>query len=375
MKKVPLVLTGYGNVGKSFVRLLLDKREDCARRYGLDLDLTAVLRRSGGWVGQGCEDFESLAGDSSAPLESHSGWKPGLTLAEALPGTPAGVLVECTPSDWKTGAPQLEFLHLALDRGWNIAAASKGALVVDFKNLRTKARAKGLALKFSGATAAALPTLDVATISLAGTDILRIDGILTGTTNYILGRLEEGLPFETALAEAQAKGIAEPDPSMDIDGWDTACKLLLIANSAADGPDPQGHPRRGDPECHGRGPGQGPVGRQSPEAAGPLDLGRRPLSGRGQARGRGAEPSALSPDRHQQGHRFPHRHDGHGGRDRRQVRPAGDGGIRPQGHHQHLQDLSGSGMSAGRKIDPEPRFWYRGPRFPALLRRRGVRAV
>jgi homoserine dehydrogenase len=234
MKKVPLVLTGYGNVGKSFVRLLLDKREDCARRYGLDLDLTAVLRRSGGWVGQGCEDFESLVGDSSVPLESHSGWKPGLTLAEALSRTPAGVLVECTPSDWKTGAPQLEFLHLALERGWNIAAASKGALVVDFKNLRAKARAQGSALKFSGATAAALPTLDVAVISLAGADILRIDGILTGTTNYILGRLEEGMPFETALAEAQAKGIAEPDPSMDIDGWDTACKLLLIANSAAD---------------------------------------------------------------------------------------------------------------------------------------------
>jgi homoserine dehydrogenase len=233
MKKVPLVLTGYGNVGKSFVRLLLDKREDCARRYGLDLDLTAVLRRSGGWVGEGCEDFESLASDTSAPLETFSGWTPGLTLEEALSRTPAGTLVECTPSNWRTGEPQLDFFHLAFDRGWNIAAASKGALVVDFKNLRAKAKAKGLALKFSGATAAALPTLDVATISLAGADILRIDGILTGTTNYILGRLEQGLPFETALAEAQAKGIAEPDPSMDIDGWDTACKLLLIANSAA----------------------------------------------------------------------------------------------------------------------------------------------
>jgi homoserine dehydrogenase len=123
-------------------------------------------------------------------------------------------------------------MHLALDRGWHIAAASKGALVVDFKNLTTKARGRGLALEFSGATAAALPTLDVATMSLAGADILRIDGILTGTTNYILGRLEEKMHFEDALKEAQAKGIAEPDPSMDIDGWDTACKLLLLANAA-----------------------------------------------------------------------------------------------------------------------------------------------
>jgi homoserine dehydrogenase len=234
MKKIPLVLTGYGNVGKAFVRLLLDKREDCARRYDLDFELIAVLRRSGGWLAEGCDDFESLAADTTVPLETHPGWTPGLTLEDALSRTSAGVLVECTPSNLKTGEPQLDFLHLALDRGWHVAAASKGALVVDFKNLRAKARARGLALKFSGATAAALPTLDVATISLAGADILRIDGILTGTTNYILGRLEQGLPFETALAEAQAKGIAEPDPSMDIDGWDTACKLLLIANSAAD---------------------------------------------------------------------------------------------------------------------------------------------
>jgi homoserine dehydrogenase len=233
MKKVPLVLTGYGNVGRSFVRLLLDKRQDCARRYGLDLDLTAVLRRGGGWLAEGCDDFEALAADPSAPLDSHSGWTPGLTLEEALSRTTPGVLVECTPSNWRTGEPQLAFFHLALDGGWHIAAASKGALVVDFKNLRAKAKANGLALKFSGATAAALPTLDVGTISLAGADILRIDGILTGTTNYILGRLEQGMSFAAALAEAQSKGIAEPDPSMDIDGWDTACKLLLIANSAA----------------------------------------------------------------------------------------------------------------------------------------------
>jgi len=117
--------------------------------------------------------------------------------------------------------------------GTVVVAASKGALVVDFKNLQAKARAKKLSLKFSGATAAALPTLDVATISLAGAKILGFEGVLTGTTNYILSRLEQGLSFEEALKDARARGIAETDPSMDIDGWDTACKVLLLANASA----------------------------------------------------------------------------------------------------------------------------------------------
>ncbi|MCX6560261.1 MAG: homoserine dehydrogenase [Candidatus Aminicenantes bacterium] len=233
MKSVPIVLTGYGNVGKAFVRLLADKRMECARRYGLDLDLKAVLRSTGGWLAESRDDAEALTAAGDAPLESHPGWIPGLKLDEVLKRLSRGVLAEATPSDWRTGAPQLAFLHRALDAGWNVAAASKGALVVDFRNLTEKAAARGLALKYSGATAAALPTLDIATISLAGAEIQRIDGILTGTTNYILSRLEAGGTFASALAAAQAQGIAEPDPSMDIDGWDTACKLLLIANASA----------------------------------------------------------------------------------------------------------------------------------------------
>ncbi len=233
MKSIPVVLTGYGNVGKAFVRLLAEKKMDCARRFGLDLDLKAVFRRSGAWLAAGCDDLEAVASDPAIPIESHPGWAPGLGFEAALPRLAPGVLAEATPSNWRTGEPQLAFLHAALDAGWNVAAASKGALVVDFRGLSEKARERKLALKYSGATAAALPTLDVATVALAGSTIERIDGILTGTTNYILSRLEAGESFAEALAEAQAKGIAEPDPSMDIDGWDTACKLLLIANAAA----------------------------------------------------------------------------------------------------------------------------------------------
>ena len=93
-----------------------------------------------------------------------------------------------------------------------MATASKGALVVAFKKIRALASAKGLALKFSGATAAALPTLDVGLVSLAGTRIEGIQGILNGTSNFILTRMAEGLNYADALQVARSHGIAEPDP-------------------------------------------------------------------------------------------------------------------------------------------------------------------
>jgi homoserine dehydrogenase len=127
----------------------------------------------------------------------------------------------------------LTYVHQALEQGWHVVAAAKGALVRDFKNISARAKSKGLALKFSGATAAALPALDVGLVSLAGVEILKIEGILNGTTNFILTRMGEGCSYADALREAQVKGIAEPDPSMDVEGWDTACKLLLIANAVA----------------------------------------------------------------------------------------------------------------------------------------------
>jgi len=233
---IPLILTGYGNVGKAFVRLLAEKHEDCRIHYGLEFDLAAVVRKSGSWAAAKIGQFFRLSGPSAVPLESMPGWKAGRTLSEVFDHfarlKKPGVLVECTPSNWRTGEPQLAFLNEAFDRGWHVAAASKGALVFDFRNLRDKARAKNVALKFSGATAAALPTIDTALVSLAGATILGFEGILTGTTNFLLNRLEQGLGFKEALKEAQDKGIAEPDPSMDIDGWDTACKLLLIANAS-----------------------------------------------------------------------------------------------------------------------------------------------
>lgn len=233
MRRVDLVLTGLGNVGRAFVRLAWEKRGLCRDRYGLDLGLKAALNSKGGFLAGAAKDGEGLRDLPAAvpALTQHSSWHPGLRLDEALGGGEPGVLVECTPTDILTGEPGRSLMMEALSRGWHVAAASKGALVLDFPALNALARSSGVRLKYSGATAAALPTLDVGQVSLAGTSVSRIEGILTGVTNHILTRMEGGLSFTAALQEAQILGIAEPDPSLDVDGWDTACKILLISNA------------------------------------------------------------------------------------------------------------------------------------------------
>jgi homoserine dehydrogenase len=99
--------------------------------------------------------------------------------------------------------------------------------------LQGQASRRGVRLGISGATAAALPALDMALVSLAGTRIRSFTGILNGTSNYILTRMRDGLDYQSALEEARGRGIAEPDPSHDVEGWDTAFKVLLIASSVA----------------------------------------------------------------------------------------------------------------------------------------------
>jgi homoserine dehydrogenase len=233
VRHVNIVLTGLGRVGRAFARLVEEKGETCRSRYGLDLELHSVICRDGGIHSPKRHGLHGIGDLERAAVRTHPQWNAGLTLSESLSILDPGVLVECTPTDLATGDPGLEYMREALSGGWHVAAASKGALVLHYRELFELAAKRYLQIRYSGATAAALPTLDTGLYALAGSEISGIDGILTGTTNHILGRMEDGLSFEEALGEAQSKGIAEPDPSLDVDGWDTLCKILLIANASA----------------------------------------------------------------------------------------------------------------------------------------------
>jgi homoserine dehydrogenase len=154
---------------------------------------------------------------------------PALTAAALAPR--ADLLLEATPTNLRDGQPGLDIVRAALRAGKHAVLASKGPLVLAYAELAALASAPGgPALRFSGAVGGALPTAAMGR-HLAGCVIERAELVVNGTTQVILEEMAAGRDFAAALAEAQRQGIVEPDPSLDVDGWDAANKLVIFANA------------------------------------------------------------------------------------------------------------------------------------------------
>ncbi len=231
MKRVGLVLTGLGRVGTRFFELVGRRSEEVGRTFGLDLRLMAAAKSDGTFFTGSPLARKEIFRNGDLWTVDNPAWRPGLSVGSLFRSLEPGCLVECGPSDHRTGEPGLELISAALSGGWNVTVASKGALVVAYRKLVELASRHNVRLKFSAAAGAALPALDVGTVALAGTQITVVEGILNGTTNFILTKMAAGKTYVDALKEAQAKGIAEPDPSDDVKGWDTASKILILANA------------------------------------------------------------------------------------------------------------------------------------------------
>jgi homoserine dehydrogenase len=238
MRVQRIILCGFGKVGRAFARLLHERRDLLQTHYALGLDLTAVVDIGGAALAP-----RALPTIPAAELLAHVNMggtvegfghfgMPGATGEAVIDSLDADLVVEATPTNLTTGEPGLRHMRAALRRGMHVAAANKGPLVLRYAELQALAREHGRQIYMSAATAAALPTLDVGQICLAGAQILGLEGILNGTTNFILTKMqEEGYQYLDALHEAQARGIAETDPTLDVEGFDTANKLILLANA------------------------------------------------------------------------------------------------------------------------------------------------
>lgn len=235
-RQINLILCGLGGVGRAFLSLLDDRRRFVEEKYGLRLCLTAAVDIGGAAVSPDDSGLDPgaiwahLAGGAEVQTFLRFG-QPGVSGETAIRENTCQVLVETTPTNLVDGEPGTGHIRAALERGMDVVSANKGPLVLFYRELHDLAAAKGGRLHISAATAAALPTLDVGRVCLAGAHILSAEGILNGTTNYILTRMQQaGCDYERALREAQDLGIAETDPSYDVEGKDTANKTILIAN-------------------------------------------------------------------------------------------------------------------------------------------------
>lgn len=221
-----LALVGFGNVGKEFVRLLLAKDEILRREYGIAWKLTGVASRRVGWVA----NRDGL--DPAALLSHHwpeppSGRTP-CNVREWLAAARADVLFEATSLDRRTGQPATDHLKAALESGAHAVSANKGPIVHAYRELRDLAHAKGRHFLFESTVMDGAPIFSLFPHALPAVELRGFRGLLNSTTNVVLTEMEKGLSLDEAVRKAQQIGVAETDPSDDLDGWDPAVKVAAL---------------------------------------------------------------------------------------------------------------------------------------------------
>ena len=230
---VRLALVGLGNVGQSFLDLMVGKADLLRDRYGLAFVLTGAADSSAAALNPAGLSPAALRAHKSVGKSLHTfpGSTPGMSAPEMVAAAQADVLLEASAVNLRTGQPGLDCVRIAIRRGMGVVLANKGPLVHAFAELETAARAAGTGLAYSATVCGALPVVNIGRRDLSACDIRSVRGIFNSTSNSILAAMAAGGSYEQALRQAQLDGIAETDPSLDVEGWDTANKLVIIANS------------------------------------------------------------------------------------------------------------------------------------------------
>lgn len=229
--KIPIILLGFGHVGQALARLI--EQKDGFATSGKVLTLVAVFDR-GGIAAEGelsCNELVRTETQKGTLAEYPVLGKPGLTVAEVLANHPGAILVDATPTDPETGEPGLSLVRDAIERGHSVVMASKGPLVASFEDLMNLARARGTRLGFSAAVGIPLPSLETVLVGLHGCTLRGFRGLFNETSNRILRAMEAGVSYDDAIEEAHKAGVLETDPRLDLEGWDTAFKVLILARS------------------------------------------------------------------------------------------------------------------------------------------------
>jgi homoserine dehydrogenase len=236
MKRVGLALVGLGNVGRRFLRLLIEHDDTLREKYGLTFSVHCVVDSSGVAVSDDGFDLAHLLEHKGCGLKLRElrEFDEGLTLAVALDSVQCEILLEASPVDLNTGNPGLSNCRTALDHGLHLVLANKAPLALAQAELDRLAADVDVGILYSATFCGGLPVLNIVRRDMVCGKILGFRGIFNSTTNFILEEMLKGRSYADALSETQERGIAEADPSIDVGGWDTAAKLVIAANSIVD---------------------------------------------------------------------------------------------------------------------------------------------
>jgi homoserine dehydrogenase len=227
-----IILCGFGVVGQNFAKLLLSRSEDLYALHGLKPRVIGIFDSKGSAASSAGLDLNRLleVKKKYGNIRKYHNKEKNANGLEMIRGMDADVLIESTPSNYKDAEPGMSHIVNAMKNGLHVITVNKGPLALAFPSLIELATYNQVLLKFSGTVGGGTPILDYAKNSLRGERIVSFQGILNGTTNYILTNMANGMTFKTALADAKKRGYVEADESLDIDGFDAAAKLVILAN-------------------------------------------------------------------------------------------------------------------------------------------------
>lgn len=226
---VRVTIIGFGYVGRGVAEVIKRKHDAIARKHGIDLKIVGIADLKGSIVNE-----NGLREDEIMNLRTGKDLKE-ISSLDVIKEAEHDVMVETTPTNVDNGEPGLTHVLTALESDRHVVTSNKGPIALEYKRVTELAAKRGKELRFEASVGGAMPIISLVRENLAGNGVISIEGILNGTCNYILTRMaEEKLPYEHVLKEAQELGIAEADPSKDIEGIDTAVKLVILANSIFD---------------------------------------------------------------------------------------------------------------------------------------------
>lgn len=215
------IIVGYGFLGKRLAKLLASGALEGVKLVGVASSKGYIYKEEG----LSPKDLPQESLQSSSMLTPSQA-------SELIDKRFADLLIELTPTNIRDGEPGLSYIRQALEQGMDVVTANKGPIALAYEELTKLAEETGSMLLYEATVGGGIPLISLRRKCLAADDLLSVKGILNGTTNYILSRMHfEGMTLDLALKEAQMLGIAERDPTLDLEGIDTALKLVILANS------------------------------------------------------------------------------------------------------------------------------------------------
>jgi len=232
MRSYSLVMIGFGNVGQGLAQIIRDQAQSFSDQFGVAFKIIAVCDMLKGSVcnpdGISPDELLQTVAEGKS-LEQISAPYHGWDALTTIKKSGADILCEMSYTDLKTGQPAIQHVETAFKAGMHVVTTNKGPIALKYAQLAEMARENHVELGVEGTVMSGTPAVRLGMELLSAAGIQKIQGILNGTTNYILTRMAAGDTYADALAEAQRLGFAEADPTGDVEGFDAAGKVVILA--------------------------------------------------------------------------------------------------------------------------------------------------